>query len=77
VTPTTPMTEHDRFHGRTNAFQQAFAQQRDRLREPDVHISIGRVEIKAAAPTTAPARRADSARRPQLTLDDYLKSRGS
>jgi hypothetical protein len=77
VTPTGPTTEHDRFRGRTKAFQQALVQQRDRVREPDVHISIGRVEIKAARPTSAPARRADSARRPQLTLDDYLKSRGS
>jgi hypothetical protein len=60
-----------------NVFQQRFVSTRDRIREPDVQISIGRVEIKASAPTAQAPRRADAPRRPQLTLDDYLKSRGS
>ncbi len=71
-----PTTAHERVLARPNALQQDFVRERDRAREPDVHISIGRVEIKAAVTAASPARRADSSRRPQLTLDDYLKSRG-
>ncbi len=77
VTPPVSVATHESFIERPSAFQQAFVQERARTREPDVHISIGRVEIKTAAPTAPPPRRVDSARRPQLTLDDYLKSRGS
>jgi hypothetical protein len=42
---------------------------------PDVHISIGRVEIKAV-PGPAPAPRPERPRRPVLGLDEYLKERG-
>ncbi|HEY3709923.1 MAG TPA: hypothetical protein VGL64_11145 [Amycolatopsis sp.] len=41
---------------------------------PDVHISIGRVEIKAV-PGPAPAPRSERPRRPVLGLDEYLKER--
>lgn len=41
---------------------------------PDVHISIGRVEIKAV-PGPAPAPRPERHRRPVLGLDEYLKER--
>lgn len=41
--------------------------------DPVVRISIGRIEVRAAAPSAAPPRRA----RPQpASLDDYLKQRG-
>ncbi|WP_033290354.1 hypothetical protein [Amycolatopsis jejuensis] len=39
---------------------------------PDVHISIGRVEIKAR---TAPEPRPAPKRKPLLSLDDYLRER--
>ncbi|MEV7037721.1 hypothetical protein [Amycolatopsis sp. NPDC051061] len=43
--------------------------------EPTVHISIGRVEVKAAPqPAPRPAR-AESPRRPAVSLDDYLRNR--
>ncbi|OBC00012.1 hypothetical protein A5784_20965 [Mycobacterium sp. 852013-50091_SCH5140682] len=75
--PAVPAAPEGRFRERPNAFQQTFVHERDRVREPDVHISIGRVEIKAAMPAAQPQRRVEPGRRPQLTLDDYLKSRGS
>lgn len=40
--------------------------------EPDVHITIGRVEVRAAAPP-APPSRAPAVRAPRLSLEDYLK----
>ena len=47
-------------------------------RDPDVHVTIGRVEIKAAAGRSAgPQRSTTAARRPPVTLEDYLKTRGS
>jgi hypothetical protein len=39
-----------------------------------VHISIGRVEVKAAAQPTAP-KPAQRANQPVLSLDDYLRDR--
>lgn len=42
--------------------------------EPVVHVSIGRIEVRAAPTPTAPARRRDG---PQpASLDDYLRQRG-
>jgi hypothetical protein len=42
--------------------------------EPAVHVSIGRLEIRAAPASTTPARRRDG---PQpSSLDDYLRQRG-
>jgi len=41
--------------------------------EPTVHISIGRVEVKAVAP--APPRRPEKGRRTAPSLDDYLRDR--
>ena len=38
---------------------------------PDVHITIGRVEIRAVTPPAAP--RASSRPAPRVSLDDYLK----
>lgn len=40
---------------------------------PVVHVTIGRVEIKAAAP--APARQAPPGREPKLGLEEYLRRR--
>ncbi|MFB9925202.1 hypothetical protein ACFORO_02650 [Amycolatopsis halotolerans] len=43
--------------------------------QPDVHISIGRVEVTARpAPAAAPKPRQE--RKPLLSLDDYLRERG-
>ncbi|MCV7070111.1 hypothetical protein H7H73_06005 [Mycobacterium rufum] len=56
-------------------FERNVVASRDPASEPDVHISIGRVEIMAAPSPPNPARHATTQRRPQLTLDDYLKSR--
>lgn len=47
---------------------------------PTVHVSIGRVEVRAAAPAaaTVPATRARApARSPTLSLNDYLQQRGA
>jgi hypothetical protein len=41
---------------------------------PDVHISIGRVEVRAATEPVVPPRRERRAE-PLLSLDDYLRSR--
>ncbi|WP_410670168.1 hypothetical protein [Amycolatopsis sp. cmx-4-68] len=43
--------------------------------EPTVHISIGRVEVKAAPQPAPPPARAESPRRPAVSLDDYLRNR--
>jgi hypothetical protein len=42
--------------------------------EPTVHISIGRVEVKASAQAAAP-KPAQRANQPVLSLDDYLRDR--
>jgi hypothetical protein len=63
--------------GHPRSLPQPVARSSQQDREPDVHISIGRVEIKATPPAAAPPRRQDTRRRPQLTLDDYLRSRES
>lgn len=41
---------------------------------PPVHVSIGRIEIRATAPPRAPVRKESSAPQP-LGLDDYLRQR--
>lgn len=41
---------------------------------PDVHISIGRVEVRAAAEPVAPPRE-EQRKQPVLSLDDYLRGR--
>ncbi|ATY09817.1 hypothetical protein CU254_04580 [Amycolatopsis sp. AA4] len=43
--------------------------------EPDVHISIGRVEV-TARPAPGPAPKPRQERKPLLSLDDYLRERG-
>jgi hypothetical protein len=43
--------------------------------EPDVHISIGRVEIRTGRDGKAARERTDSRKSPQLSLDDYLRGR--
>ncbi len=42
---------------------------------PIVRVTIGRIEVRAAAAPTPPARKASRASEPKLTLDAYLKSR--
>lgn len=42
--------------------------------EPTVHITIGRVEVRATRETPAPARRRPE-RQPATSLDDYLRTR--
>ncbi|RJO70867.1 hypothetical protein D5S18_27170 [Nocardia panacis] len=43
--------------------------------EPEVRISIGRVEIRSAASGSEPTRRAEAPKRPQVSLEDYLRER--
>jgi hypothetical protein len=42
--------------------------------QPEVNITIGRVELRAAPPPPAPAAPMRTA--PRVSLDDYLQSRG-
>ncbi len=42
--------------------------------ETTVHVSIGRIEVRAAPPAPEPRRR-EPARSPVMTLEDYLQSR--
>lgn len=44
------------------------------MSEPVVHVSIGRLEVRAAPATTTPTRRRDEPR--PASLDDYLRQRG-
>ncbi|MCM6776641.1 hypothetical protein NDR87_22845 [Nocardia sp. CDC159] len=55
--------------------RRATASRAGRPPEPEVRISIGRVEIRAAAPAAEPTRRTDPPKRPRLSLDDYLRGR--
>jgi hypothetical protein len=55
----------------------AVSARRERRREPDVHISIGRVEITAENSPGRQQQRASARRAPQLSLDDYLRGRGA
>jgi hypothetical protein len=42
--------------------------------EPTIHVTIGRIEVRATSP--APAARPKSAPAPTMSLDDYLRTRG-
>ena len=42
---------------------------------PTVHVTIGRIELRAAAPAPAPAPPRSAARAPALSLSDYLERR--
>lgn len=45
-------------------------------RDPDVHVTIGRIEITAAPPQQVRAPRGDTgARPPRISLEDYLRAR--
>jgi len=44
-------------------------------REPEVHVTIGRVEVRATAEAASPPRREASRPAPALPLDDYLRHR--
>ncbi len=48
--------------------------QREATRDPVVHVSIGRLEVRAAVAPVAPPRRHDAPR--PSSLDDYLRQRG-
>ncbi|MGI5518747.1 hypothetical protein [Streptomyces sp. CA-106131] len=50
------------------------ASRRERAAEPSVHITIGRVEVKATQETSTPQRKQPE-RRPAMSLDDYLRTR--
>jgi hypothetical protein len=43
--------------------------------ETVVHVSIGRIEVRAAQPPAAPEQRPARPSGPRLTLADYLKRR--
>jgi hypothetical protein len=40
---------------------------------PTIHVTIGRIEVKATPPTAAPKRRASAS--PTMSLDEYLRRR--
>ena len=42
---------------------------------PTVHVTIGRIELRASAPTASPAPSRPTANRPALSLADYLERR--
>lgn len=42
---------------------------------PTVHVTIGRIELRAAAPAPAPAPSRSAAKAPTLSLSDYLERR--
>jgi hypothetical protein len=47
-------------------------------REPDtVHVSIGRIEVRVAAPTPPPKPAARARPRPTRSLEDYIHARGT
>ncbi|MGH3796779.1 MAG: hypothetical protein ACRDSP_18030 [Pseudonocardiaceae bacterium] len=50
------------------------AARREAAAGPDVHISIGRVEVRAVAEPVAPPRK-EQRTQPVLSLDDYLRSK--
>jgi hypothetical protein len=43
---------------------------------PDVHVTIGRVEVRAVTPPAAPPRERAASRPGLMSLDDYLRRRG-
>jgi hypothetical protein len=42
---------------------------------PAIHVTIGRVEVRAVQPPSAPARQTSSAPAPRISLDEYLRAR--
>jgi hypothetical protein len=44
--------------------------------ETTIHVSIGRVEVRAVQPQAAPARR-EASRPAVMSLDEYLRSRSA
>lgn len=41
---------------------------------PQIHVSIGRIEVRAVTPPPAPVSRPTPASAPRMSLDDYLRS---
>ena len=60
---------------KATAAPRAPGQNAGRSHEPTVHVTIGRVEIRATSSPTA-ENRAPRRSGPKLSLDDYLKARG-
>jgi hypothetical protein len=69
----TTVHHHETVLGRADV--QREPRRRPRAAEPDVHISIGRVEIRAGQDGKAARQRADSRKSPRLSLEDYLRGR--
>lgn len=44
---------------------------------PTIHVTIGRVEVRATKPTATPKERPRRARAPVMSLDDYLRQRAN
>ncbi|MEO6194248.1 MAG: hypothetical protein ABIS20_14665 [Thermoanaerobaculia bacterium] len=44
------------------------------MQEPVIHVTIGRIEVRATAAPKAPARERPAAR-PAVDLDEYLRQR--
>ncbi|GGN13774.1 hypothetical protein FHR83_003778 [Actinoplanes campanulatus] len=62
---------------RRETVQPPASRRRARPAEPSVHVTIGRLEVRATAPERAPARTPRSGRpAPAVTLTDYLAGEG-
>jgi len=53
----------------------AFSEKSPSVSNSSIKVNIGRVEVRAAAPTPPPTKQAASTSRSGLSLDDYLKRR--
>jgi len=48
--------------------------QGERTIEPTIHVTIGRIDVRAVAPT-APTHRRERDASPVMSLDEYLRTR--
>jgi hypothetical protein len=71
---TTPTPRRSGSPGTTRAHATLAAQRDATAAEPVIHVSIGRLEVRASPGSAAPPRRRDEPR--PDSLDDYLRQRG-
>lgn len=71
VNPTSPLGDA----GRSVPEPGSFRGMREETPGPTIHISIGRIEVRAVTPAGQPPVRQAPPPRPKLTLDEYLRQR--
>lgn len=78
----TPRASQPSYPGENVFWEPLNPRVRDTLREraapetpPEIHVTIGRVEVRAISQPPAPTRQVPRPRTPSLSLDDYLKQR--